>query len=548
MSVSDTPRPEEGKAEDEAGGDKKCRLCHCQDSLCVSLYSDPAVVQLTSCLPVHIRASDPPSLPPWVCPVCIEKMRVCRQFFSQILTCYSHIVGGANLISFVKVGLLACLDKEEDIVKQELDDICEQKLEEAESSKDVDLVDGLDNSWNWMAEEDSAYIKDDESDVESDSDSKKRKRKSKAKPAVKGKRKKEKKEAETEDPGDGLLVIRKRKENYIKILYLPTMCSCSQCGLLSSSHLANQEHWRSAHPGDEVIYTCNEDEDDCKFSTPDVQSMKNHLREHLFKLGKIGQCEFCAKFVPKNHLSNHIKLVHELQKTFECKTCQKRFKTESILRTHELIHQPDDARYRFSCHVCGQRFTQRGNLDTHLKIHMGLKPYKCDSCEKAFTTSSGLKAHILVHTGERPFLCDSCDATFKSSSQLKTHVMEKHLNLHRYQCTYCPVKYNRLELLRNHEMSHTGETPYKCSTCGKGFRRKDKLRNHEFLHGPDDSKYRFPCEVCGKRFTQNNNLKTHFKSHHSSEARAVQSSSQQPHPPPLVPFSPPAIPWPAHKL
>ena len=124
--------------------------------------------------------------------------------------------------------------------------------------------------------------------------------------------------------------------------------------------------------------------------------------------------------------------------------------------------------------------------------------------------------------------------------------MEKHLNLHRYQCTYCPVKYNRMELLRNHEMSHTGETPFKCSTCGKGFRRKDKLRIHEILHGPEESKYRFECEVCGKRFTQNNNLKTHRKSHHSSEPKVP--------PPrlagdPVTPVSsPPVISWPPTKL
>ena len=548
---------EEEEPDSEPGEPMVCRLCLSPSTQCLSFSSD-SVKTLTDCLPVHIRATDPPVLSGWICPACLKKMRLCRQFFSQVLTSYDRTVGSFGLTNFVKADMISCLNKEEeeeeDLVKQEMEEVCEQKAEETLNGVE------LEESWDWK--DDSTYIKDNDSPDPDESEEevvKKKKSKTvKTSRSGQGKRKRDKTEEDDSVGGGkgGLLVMRKRREKHIKIISLPTMCTCSLCGLQSATHLANQDHWRSSHPQEELVYTCNEDEDDCNYSTPDLQSMKNHLREHLVKLGKIGQCEVCSKYFPKNYLSHHVRLVHELQKTFECKTCQKRFKTERILRTHEFIHEPDDARYRFSCHVCGQRFTQRGNLDTHLKNHMGLKPYKCGSCEKAFTTSSGLKAHSLVHTGERPFLCDSCDATFKSSSQLKTHVMEKHLNIHRYQCSYCPVKYNRLELLRNHEMSHTGETPHKCSTCGKGFRRKDKLRIHEILHGPEETKYRFPCEVCGKRFTQNNNLKTHIKSHHS-EPRSPESSQPTPPPPalPLLPltstfssFPGPGIHWPANRL
>ena len=447
-----------------------CRLCLSSDPQCLSLYSDPVKV-LIDCLPVIIRASDPPALSEWVCPACLKKMRLCRQFFSQVITSYDHSVGSSDVANFVKADMFSCLNKEEeqeDFVKQELEEDCDQKEEQTIEGNEGEFEESL--SWK-----DETDVKNDSEESDFEEEVKKKKAR-----VVKTSRKRKRDKTEEEDSGGGggggLSVVRKRKDQHIKITSLPTMCTCSLCGLKSTDHSANLDHWRLSHPQAKMVYACHEDEDeDCDFSTPDVQSMKNHLREHLFKQGKVGQCEVCAKFFLKKYLSKHVSLVHELQKTFECKTCEKRFKTERILRTHELTHEPDDARYRFSCHVCGQRFTQRGNLDTHLKNHLGLKPYKCTSCEKAFTTSSGLKAHTLVHTGERPFLCDSCDATFKNSSQLKTHVMAKHLNIHRYQCSYCPVKYNRLELLRNHEMSHTGETPYKCSTCGKGFRRKDNL-------------------------------------------------------------------------
>ena len=363
--------------EEEEREEMRCRLCHGFKTECVDIYTD--LGHLTLYLPVHVRTSDPPALSSWVCPVCVDQMKLCRQFFSQVITCYSITLDGTDLTSFVKEDMLACLNRE-DIVKQELEEFCEQKLEDTKPETKPKSYD-LDSSFE-VEEGQESYIKEDESDVESEGEvpQRKRKRKNKAK-LERGKRKKK---PEPEESEGGLLVMRKRKEKHIKILSLSTMCTCSLCGLQSSSHLANQDHWRSSHPTQEMVYQCNEDEEDCRFSTPDLQLMKDHLREHLFKLGRIGQCEICAKYFPKNHISHHIKLVHELEKTFECKTCNKRFKTERILKTHELIHEPDDARYRFSCHVCGQRFTQRGNLDTHLKIHLGLKPFKCGSCEYLF--------------------------------------------------------------------------------------------------------------------------------------------------------------------
>jgi len=376
-----------------------------------------------------------------------------------------------------------------EIVKEEPEEICEQKLEE-EAFSDEEETEEAGN--HWMSEN-KTYINS----------------------ALKNKNK----FIKTETKPERKELKKMTGKAKLRVFSLPSLTTCSFCGAESSSHQTNLEHWRQTHSGEEVVYSCREVQaDQCNYSTKDLAEMRDHLREHLFQQGKNGQCEICAKYFPKNRLKTHIKIVHEAVKNHECKTCQKSFKTSKMLQAHELVHAPDDVRYQFSCHVCGRRFTQRGNLDTHLKNHLGLKEYKCDSCGKDFITSSGLKSHMLTHTGEKPYKCESCDAKFTSSSQLKNHVMVKHLNVFRYQCTYCPVKYNRLELLKNHEMSHTGETPFKCTVCGKGFRRKDKLRIHEVLHGSDEDKYRYPCEVCGKRFTQSNNLKTHMKSHHSESS------------------------------
>ena len=502
-----------------------CRLCLVLSPTCVSIHSD-SLSLLVSCLPVHVSESDSDCLPPWACPECLDKMKIVRQFFCQIYSSYNNLTGGkADL--YVKKDMTSI---ESGYVKQELEDMLEQKLEEVVQKEatmmDYNNVDyNSDGGDNYNDFIDDDYHEDEE-EYDSKEDIKWKAKKLKVKKSLEFKESKPKKPKKHRNmqalskllQSGKVLKMRDRVgDKHIKLLSLATMCTCAECGEEFRSHGDNNEHWKTCHPDKEMSYKCSEDEDDCTFATADILIMKNHLREHMFKLGLNGQCQFCGKYYPKNFLARHILQSHESTKTFECKKCNKFFKTERILKTHELTHESDSTRYKYSCHICGQRFTQKGNVDSHLMIHSGERPFKCNSCDKAFTTSGGLKAHYLVHTGERPYACDQCEATFKSSGQLKNHVMEKHLQVYRYQCTYCPVKYNRLEMLRNHEMSHTGEAPFKCSTCGKGFRRKDKLKKHEILHGPDEEKYRYPCEVCGKRFTQNNNLKTHMKSHHSDQ-------------------------------
>ena len=202
-----------------------CRLCLGPDPQCLSIYSD-SVKALTACLPVHIRASDPPVLSGWVCPACLKKMRLCRQFFSQIFTSYDHSVGSLGLANFVKADIISCLNKEEeeeeDLVKQELEEVCEQKVEETIESPGNGVE--LEESWSWK--DDSTYIKDNDSPDPDESEEEEVKKKKKKSKAVKtsrsrlGKRKRDK--TEEDGPvgggGGGLLVLRKRKEKHIKII------------------------------------------------------------------------------------------------------------------------------------------------------------------------------------------------------------------------------------------------------------------------------------------------------------------------------------------
>ncbi|RKF64835.1 putative c2h2 type zinc finger domain containing protein [Erysiphe neolycopersici] len=46
------------------------------------------------------------------------------------------------------------------------------------------------------------------------------------------------------------------------------------------------------------------------------------------------------------------------------------------------------------------------------------------------------------------------------------------------QCSYCDRKFSKVEHLKRHERSHTGERPYTCPKCQKSFSRSDVLIRH----------------------------------------------------------------------
>ena len=67
------------------------------------------------------------------------------------------------------------------------------------------------------------------------------------------------------------------------------------------------------------------------------------------------------------------------ERSFFCKNCDKKFRREAQLQTHERIHTGEKP---FSCSTCDKKFTQAGDLKTHERIHSREKPYNCSTCDK----------------------------------------------------------------------------------------------------------------------------------------------------------------------
>ncbi|MGI2262406.1 C2H2-type zinc finger protein [Candidatus Cardinium hertigii] len=73
----------------------------------------------------------------------------------------------------------------------------------------------------------------------------------------------------------------------------------------------------------------------------------------------------------------------------------------------------------FTCKCCGEVMGYR-ELKDHEMIHKN-KPYRCDTCGKGFYRLDTLKVHHRSYTGEKPYICYRRDKSFTTSSNLTKH-------------------------------------------------------------------------------------------------------------------------------
>ena len=92
------------------------------------------------------------------------------------------------------------------------------------------------------------------------------------------------------------------------------------------------------------------------------------------------------------------------------------FKTEIETSNTNLVHKN-------VCFYCGKRFIYIYFLKQHIKmVHEGRKDFNCEKCNKSFSTAQNLNKHIhCVHEGRKDFICGKCEKSFATASSLKTH-------------------------------------------------------------------------------------------------------------------------------
>lgn len=133
-----------------------------------------------------------------------------------------------------------------------------------------------------------------------------------------------------------------------------------------------------------------------------------------------------------------------------CPECHKTFSTKGNLKNHiNVIHQGIKL---FNCTFqgCNSKFSNKSRLEVHIRTHFGQKPFQCPICNKSFNEKGNLKTHMKFHSPDRPFQCNLCSKNYKTKGHLKDHIQVKHIQKDKYICKFCLKDFRRFPPLLYH--------------------------------------------------------------------------------------------------
>ena len=247
---------------------------------------------------------------------------------------------------------------------------------------------------------------------------------------------------------------RKRKplqthmlEEHNEIIYL-----CEHCEKIFKDKTEMQEHERGVHGG--IKYPCPEL--DCSYSTPDIQSLEEHIE------------------------STHQDLSHK-HEISHCKRCDFTTSNPKLLKCHEdTFHKTVE----YNCSQCDFKCNWESSLRQHTEQCHGSKDFSCDVCSFTCRWKTALNKHKRDKHSETGSVtqCSFCGVEFPCRRDLKRHIRENHEIPQEFKCSYCGKNFPKKPNLKIHERIHTGEKPYKCETCGHAFTAASNLYHHKKKH------------------------------------------------------------------
>ncbi|VDI29675.1 Hypothetical predicted protein [Mytilus galloprovincialis] len=203
------------------------------------------------------------------------------------------------------------------------------------------------------------------------------------------------------------------------------------------------------------------------------------------------------------------------QDVFVCCFCGKKIKTKSGHRRHEISHSDTEKR-RHECKICHKTFADNAHYLDHMNTHIGHKPFKCGKCNKQYTYQGSYKRHLKVCNtlNAKRFQCSMCPKRFDRKDLLTDHVTGKHKKgVAQYHCQ--AERKIPHQGSSNRDQSDAGtegtiKKMHKCNDCDFTTPWPSSLCRHRRIHDQN----MFFCDQCDSRFPDLCMLKVHTKHKH----------------------------------
>ena len=234
------------------------------------------------------------------------------------------------------------------------------------------------------------------------------------------------------------------------------------------------------------------------------------------------QCEICNScFSRERNLRAHISFVHEGNAPFQCPECNEGFGYKHLFDRHIKLKHDKIPYEPYQCTICKKEFSGvngKRNMNQHVAVvHEGKKPFECELCDACFSKKVGLETHIsMVHDGKKSFECNLCQFATATEGNLKAHIKSVHAEKESYECTICKKVFsgrNGKRNMRSHmEVVHEGKKPFLCEICNSSFSRERNLRLH--ISSVHDGNKPFKCDLCEYATVRKSDLEKHIKAVH----------------------------------
>ncbi|XP_075168079.1 uncharacterized protein LOC142240274 [Haematobia irritans] len=315
-----------------------------------------------------------------------------------------------------------------------------------------------------------------------------------------------------------------------KVISLAFACECCSLDFFSAKHLQN--HRLSPNHNENIFYCpiCLKDYKTLKHMRNHLSSHKEY-DEWLktFPIDRMYMCDVgtCTEAYPLWTSLYYHKKRHKTNKTLTspliCQFCKKVCPTKMSLAIHVARSHNNS---NVKCQYCKKSYKTLVDLKMHIDyMHITAK---CSECQKVFKNQRNLFSHEqLVHKKEKRYYCSHCDKGYYHKSELKAHERNAHPDTV-YKCQLCKFQTTYPNSLDIHRMTkHEKKFPFKCLHCSKGFARKQLMVVHMKRHEEDNE---FICNEysnngCYASFTTYFLLKKHIDNDHPTTSQGISSSS-----------------------